>query len=229
MWNKAIRIFARVFIKPYLMCRLRRSTLWRTEDMDLIIRPGVFHPKYFYSTRFLLDYLKKISLRGWKVLEVGSGSGCLSVFCAKQGAMADALDIHPAAVENTLENAARNAVVVNAIISDLFSALPARQYDLLLVNPPYYPKNPLKPEEYAWYCGEDFEYFNRFFTSFRPFVAEEGRVLMVLSETCMLSKIAEVAENYGCGMQVIRSKTIRGEKLYLYAVISMKETISQER
>lgn len=84
------------------------------------------------------------------VLDVGSGSGILGIAAALLGAeRIDAIDIDPAAVRATTENAARNSVrraihvcrgslggapVLSAVEGWPFPFAPARRYDLVLAN-----------------------------------------------------------------------------------------------
>ncbi len=78
----------------------------------LVINPGkAFGTGLHESTRLCLRLLSELELRGKTVLDVGSGSGILSVYALKKGAaFVKAIDIDPFAVEETLENAKKNGV-----------------------------------------------------------------------------------------------------------------------
>ena len=56
------------------------------KGIKLKVFPGVFHPGLFFSTKILLEYLSKLDLKNKTVLELGAGSGLISVYCAKQNA-----------------------------------------------------------------------------------------------------------------------------------------------
>ncbi len=63
------------------------------------------------STRLMIEALQRIDLRNARVLDVGCGSGVLSVCAVRLGAAsAHGTDIDDAALDVTLENAERNAV-----------------------------------------------------------------------------------------------------------------------
>jgi 16S rRNA G1207 methylase RsmC len=74
-------------------------------------------------------------------LEMGCGNGLTAVAVALRGCPAvTALDINPAAVENTLRNANRHGVLdrVRAMTSDLFGALDGHEtFDLIYWNSPF--------------------------------------------------------------------------------------------
>jgi len=78
----------------------------------VVINPGkAFGTGLHESTQLCLELMEELDFKGKKVLDVGSGSGILSIYAAKRGAdKVVAVDIDPFAVEETLENAKTNKV-----------------------------------------------------------------------------------------------------------------------
>jgi len=78
-----------------------------------------------------------------RILELCTGSGCIAAACALAfpEARVDATDISPAALAVAEINVERHAVGdrVRLIESDLYEAVPAGRYDLIVANPPYVP------------------------------------------------------------------------------------------
>jgi ribosomal protein L3 glutamine methyltransferase len=91
----------------------------------------------------------------WHILDLCTGSGCLAILAALTfpEARVDASDVSDAALAVAARNVADYALGdrITLIESDLFDALGARQYDLILANPPYVSKERLAafPPEYA--------------------------------------------------------------------------------
>ena len=76
-----------------------------------------------------------------RVADVCTGSGCLAILLARQfrGARVDGIDVSPGALEVARANVARHRLPgrVRLLESDLFAAVPAGRYDVILSNPPY--------------------------------------------------------------------------------------------
>ena len=92
-----------------------------------------------------LDCIKEF--RKPKILDVGTGSGCISIAIAKKRRDADILsiDISEEALSKAIYNAKLNNV--NSITfskTDFLNQLPNEQFDLIISNPPYISKNEME-------------------------------------------------------------------------------------
>ena len=214
-----MRPFAKAVVsrtwKPVVQWYLRKPRRFTGHAVTVLVPPGVFHPGFFFSTKQLLAYLGQQELNGKSFLEIGSGSGIVSIFAAKKGASVTCCDIAQPAVSVTRQNANANSVQLEAIVSDLFEAIPQQTFDVIAVNPPYYKKDPASPAEYAWYAGKELQYFSRFFQQAKKYVTPQSQVLMVLSDECDLTGIQTIAQNKGWRWEMLQQKTTFFERGFI--------------
>jgi release factor glutamine methyltransferase len=120
-WGRILRALQPVVLRYWLNSRSKQLVRTRVEGLDLEIFPGVFHPRYFGSSSILARFVSSLPLKGKSFLEIGCGSGLVSLCAARAGAEATAVDINPDAVRCTLANAARNNLRGDVRGGDLFS------------------------------------------------------------------------------------------------------------
>jgi len=205
-------------IRPVVILYLSSERNYRYGNIQVTIKPGVFHPGFFFSTKLLINYLKDIPLQNHAFLELGSGSGLISIYAAKQKAIVTAADISQTAVETSRQNAERNQVSIKTITSDLFNNIPQQVFDTIVINPPYYPQQPFDEKDYAWFCGKNFEYFERLFLKLGDYVDQHSTVIMILSEDCQIERIRQISFKNDWEMEVVHQKRILWEMNFIFRI-----------
>lgn len=138
----------RIFAEPL------QYILGRAEFMGLEFKltPDVFIPRP--ETEILVEktiaIIKLLNCQIVKLLDIGTGSGCIAVSLAKLVSNLEvnitATDISQPALNIAEENAKLNNVNIKLIQSDLFNTygLKLITYDLIVSNPPYIPALEIK-------------------------------------------------------------------------------------
>lgn len=204
--------------KPLLVRYLSKTRMYRYKNIRLAIAPEVFHPGFFFSTQLLLHFINKMPLKEKSFLELGCGSGLISIVAAKQGAIVTATDINPIAIDFLKKNSYQNNVNISTAVSDLFKNIPVQQFDIIAVNPPYYKKQPVTAKDYAWFCGENGEYFSSFFKSLPGYIHQHSEVLMILFDGCDIEMINNFAGSNGFSLTCVFTKQNMLEKNFIFKI-----------
>ncbi|HTO92948.1 MAG TPA: HemK2/MTQ2 family protein methyltransferase [Bacteroidota bacterium] len=166
----------------------------------LRVPPTVFHPRFSRTSRFFGRYIRAKELRGAEVLEIGCGSGILSLVAARAGARVTALDINPRAVEATATNARMNKLdaCVRVMTSDLFERIPrGTTFDRIVWNPPFYPAEQSDDASRAWNAGRSYGVIARFAASAGDYLRPGGTIMLVTSTDAGEREILAELESAG--------------------------------
>lgn len=180
---------------------------------DIKVPAEVYEPRE--DTDLLADAAERIS--GKDVLEVGCGSGIISLILAKNGNNVTAVDIDPKAVDATIENAMNNRLKLNAVQSDLFQHVRG-QFDYILFNFPYLPER-ITEENRSWAAGEDIEVVRRFAHAAKNHLKPNGRLIFVISSLTNLENVIKIFSFHGHTCKILAEKKIPWETLYLIEAV----------
>lgn len=89
-----------------------------------------------------------------RILEIGCGSGVISIHCARNNCFVTAGDINLKAVELTRRNARRNNVRIDVVETDVYSGVRGT-FDTIVFNLPYLPVDEEGLLAKAWSGGPD--------------------------------------------------------------------------
>ena len=97
------------------------------------------------ETEFLIELIKNNSDNPKKILDVGTGTGCIALMLKKlyPESTVDACDISLEALDLAKENSEINNLEINLFQSDLLSDVEEVDYDIIVANLPYIPTETL--------------------------------------------------------------------------------------
>lgn len=220
IYKKLVNILLKPVIKQYI----KFNTVFNYKGLKLKIFSGVFHPQFFFSSKYLADFVDKLDLNNKLFCEPCSGSGLISLVAYRKGAHVCCFDINPKAVENIKYNFQRNFgsqksnIDFNVIESDGFNNVPEKVFDYIVLNPPYFFKSADNMTMYAWNCGENGEFFKQFFSSFKKYLNPLGICYMVLADNCDITRIKKLALDYDLSFKLIHEKKIAWEKNFIFEI-----------
>ena len=113
-------------------------------------------------------------------------------------------------------NASKNNLELKTVYSDLFQNLKDQTFDYIIINPPYYPKSPKSIKEQAWFCGENFEYFEALFFQLPNYITSKNYCYMILSQDCELEKIKAIALKNVIAFELVSEKKRPMEENYIF-------------
>lgn len=196
------------------------------EDWDEVYEPSE-------DTFLLLDalYGDRARLRAARpslVVEIGPGSGAVSVYVARllagkgssrwRGARSVAIDSNPRACALAARTAAANGVALDVIVGDLDAALRRGAVDVLIFNPPYVPTPSSEVAssgiEASWAGGvRGREVLDRLLPRVGSLLSETGAFYLVAVSENDVPDISRRLEDQGLVATTLAAQRARNEAL----------------
>ena len=217
--RQVIKLLTKPILKFGLDFYYRKPRPYKYQGIQVLVHPEVFPPHLTLSTKILLDFIAELDLSKKSFLELGCGSGIISLFARSKEATVTASDINKTALENLKKASEENNLEVDFVYSNLFENLQNKNFDYILINPPYYPKQAKNVKEQAWFCGDDFQYFKNLFNQLPPYINKKNQAYMILSEDCEFKTISEIASGNKLNLKATFETSKMGEKNTIYQII----------
>lgn len=112
-------------------------------NLKILVEPGVLipRPETEELVAWILDDYRDVKDKKFRVLDVGTGSGCIALALASQlpDALLSALDVSAEALRLASNNAKQNETELHFIQADILDKQQwgPEQYDIIVSNPPY--------------------------------------------------------------------------------------------
>jgi release factor glutamine methyltransferase len=212
------------FFAYHLILARRDTRTTRAGGFRLIVRPSVFHPRYFISSECFAEFIAHLDLRGRRVADIGTGTGILALAAARAGAEhVVALDINPNAAANSAENARLNGFgdCVTALCSNLLAAVAARPvFDVILSSPPKHAGEPRDLADRGWHAGPHYRDIAALFEEARERLRPGGRLYVMVSSDSDLGLLGRLIDGAGFGARVALEHSILIESFIIYELFA---------
>ena len=108
---------------------------------NINVNKNVLIPRFETETLVekTIEYIKKLKLENGSLIDLGTGSGCISIVLKKELETLNitGLDISNKSLKLARKNAKNNKADINFIKENIFKFKPVNKYDILISNPPY--------------------------------------------------------------------------------------------
>jgi len=223
-WRRRLRR-AIHFFSYHLILNRRTTRVTQAAGFRLIVRPTVFHPRYFITSEFFASFIGQLDLSGKRVADVGTGSGILALAAARAGAAnVTAIDVNPNAALTATENARANGLDgrLAAVCSNLLSALaPCSLFDVIISSPPSFPGEPRDIADRAWHAGPNYRDVAPLFDQARERLAPGGRVYLLVSSDSDLDLISALIVRARFRARLVAERSIFIESLIIYELAAL--------
>jgi ribosomal protein L11 methyltransferase len=137
-WNE---VWEKNYFQPLLIsdrCLIRAPfhTEYPKAEYEIVIEPGMaFGTGNHETTSLMIAEILEQNLIGKTVLDMGCGTGILSILASMRGAeVITGVDIDSWAINSTIENAAYNNISNMEVIQGGAEALPDKKFDFIYAN-----------------------------------------------------------------------------------------------
>jgi len=170
----------------------------KCNGLSLTVLPGVYAPLFFSDSEWFTAQLP--SIVGQKsLLEIGTGTGIVSVACAMNGARVVATDINPLAVENARINSIAHKLRMPILYGDVYQAIEHHQrFDFIFWAHPF--NNWPRPvRNMLLRSGMDYKYsgLKSFILGAKQHLTRTGKLLLGTGDSADLKAIWSFATTNG--------------------------------
>jgi release factor glutamine methyltransferase len=187
-------------------------------ELPVLVLPGVFNPKLFWTSELLAEVLdERLVPPGAAVLDLGTGTGVGALAAARFAGRVVAVDVNPEAERcariNVLLHRLEDRVEVRG--GDLFAPVAGEWFDVVLFNPPYYAGEPRDALDRAFRAADVPE---RFAAGLAAHLRPNGYALVVLSSAGDDETYLQALRNAGLAADPVTRQRRIGEVLTVYRV-----------
>ncbi|MCH7850578.1 MAG: methyltransferase domain-containing protein [Nanoarchaeota archaeon] len=172
---------------------------------EIDVFPNVYSPNYYNDSTWFAKVIPEIVGKN-KFLEVGCGTGIITLCTALNGSVVTAIDINPYAVKNTKHNFRKLGLNLEVYQGDMFETLPPeKKFDFIFWSHPFN-KGKNKNESFLLQSGFDYQYksIKKYIKQAHLHLAKNGRLLLGTGKFALLSEIKDIAKKEDYKIKLLR-------------------------
>jgi len=208
------------------MCQQHFPSSFHYKGLHIFLHPEVYEPAE--DTFLLLDTIDINPAES--VLEIGSGTGIISLWCAQHQANVIASDINPFAIELLKKNIRKNTSdlrgILKARMGDMYDSIdPRERFDVIIFNPPYLPEGSIEESKKLGWIDtatnggrEGIQPSLRFLNKLPYHLKKRGRAYLIVSSFSTVERIQSTILVNDMHYKVLQQLRCNNELLEVYKI-----------
>lgn len=178
-----------------------------------------------YLVEHLLFYMQKYLQEKKKILDIGTGSGCIAIALKKRcEAEVTALDISQKAIELAKANAKKNEVDIDFICENIENFKTREKYSVIVSNPPYVsytesvdPKTKFEPQSAIFAKDNGLYYYNVILDLCPKLLLKKNIIAFEIGQN-QKEAITEKAREVFPSANIITLQDLTGKDRYIFII-----------
>ena len=192
------------------------------------VNPSVLIPRF--ETESLVEktisYLKELDLNNASVLDIGTGSGSISIALKKEINTLEitAIDKSRKAIRTAKKNSKLNKVKINYICKDVFKFNLVNNYDCIISNPPYLTygddvseNTKYEPKDALYVKNEPLEYYKQIFKIAKERLNKKSLIALEIDEN-EGKNLKRLAKEFFPKSKIILEKDLANKDRFLFVI-----------
>jgi release factor glutamine methyltransferase len=195
------------------------------KDLEISLHPSVYNPAE--DTFLLLATIMPVGSEN--VLELGTGSGIIALYCASKGCLVTCTDINPYALDLTCKNIQANRHLlkgkIKTLLGDLYQPIKGNErFDLIIFNPPYLPTKQEEKTDDHWFDKaldggpSGLSITKKFLKELSIYLKPDGSAYFVYSSLSDQHLLYSYFNTYHLHYEICKKQHFDDEELVIYRV-----------
>lgn len=182
----------------------------RVNGLMLDVFPNVFSPEIFTDSAWFAKEVSKVVKPRTRFLEIGTGTGIVSLSVAKNGAQVVTTDINRDAIANARWNFKNYGLDIPVLESDIYDALSSNEkFDYIFWNHPFN-EGSRKDIPVLLRAGFDYKYesLEKYISQAKFHLNPGGKIMLGTGSGANLNRVREIAFRHGYSLSLRAKKSM---------------------
>lgn len=194
---------------------------------NINVNKNVLIPRFETETLVekTIEYIKKLKLENGSLIDLGTGSGCISIVLKKELETLNitGLDISNKALKLARKNAKNNKADINFIKENIFKFKPVNKYDILISNPPYIteddeisPNIKYEPKK-AIFTNDGLKYYRHIMSTCSNYLNKKNLIVFEIGDK-QGKDLKKLAKDFFPKAKIKLERDLSGRDRYLFII-----------